>query len=290
MKQTIINQIRDAVAARLGAGYAVSVHTVTKNNGLKLTGLTIQGSGETICPTIYIDQYADRTEGELLSIADEIVASYKEHKPTVGLDFDFGSKEAVLSKVGTRLINAERNADVLAGQPHKDFLDLAITYRMEFSIDGQLGTAAITNQMCERLGITVEELDEAATKNKKEFNIRSMQEVMREMLGQQADYLCGDEDEMPMYVITNSEKCYGACAMTYTSLLKGLADKLDSDLYILPSSVHEVLAIPTSVGDPEQLTSMVCEVNNTQVQADEVLSNHAYKYDRETGSVQIVAA
>ena len=49
--------------------------------------------------------------------------------------------------------------------------------------------------------------------------------------------------------------------MLYENELHELAENLESDLYILPSSVHEVLAVSTELTDPEELAQMVAEVN-----------------------------
>ena len=61
-------------------------------------------------------------------------------------------------------------------------------------------------------------------------------------------------------------------------LSKGLGD----DLYILPSSIHEVIAVPSSLGDPEELASMVQEVNMSVVDVSERLSNQVYHYNRDS--------
>ena len=47
---------------------------------------------------------------------------------------------------------------------------------------------------------------------------------------------------------------------------------LESDLYILPSSVHEVIAVSSDMGSPEMLAQMVVEVNMQEVSLDERLS------------------
>ena len=67
--------------------------------------------------------------------------------------------------------------------------------------------------------------------------------------------------------------------MTDKNILELALDKLGVDsLYILPSSIHEVLAI--AMGDPDELRQLVCEVNDTQVVPQERLSYNVYKYER----------
>lgn len=47
--------------------------------------------------------------------------------------------------------------------------------------------------------------------------------------------------EQTMWVISNEKGINGAASMLYENELHELAESLESDLYILPSSVHEVI-------------------------------------------------
>ena len=60
-----------------------------------------------------------------------------------------------------------------------------------------------------------------------------------------------------------------------------LAQQMDTDLYILPSSTHEVIAVSASMGEPEELAQMVSEVNMSQVALEDRLSNQVYHYDKD---------
>ena len=96
------------------------------------------------------------------------------------------------------------------------------------------------------------------------------------------------EDNLPMYVLTNKKKSYGAAAMFDKDALKNLANKLESNLYILPSSVHEIICIPEEEGmDPLYIREMVKEVNMTSVSEEEYLSDNIYYYDRETNKLSL---
>ncbi len=138
-------------------------------------------------------------------------------------------------------------------------------------------------------GVTADEIHELAMKNTREIlpiTIQSMNELMKEMFGKDgmpdeiADLMF---QEMPMnqqmFVISNKSKVNGAASMFYEDALADLADKVGTDLYILPSSVHEVIAVSTDMGTPESLAEMVQEVNGGQVAAEEQLSDHVYKFD-----------
>lgn len=87
--------------------------------------------------------------------------------------------------------------------------------------------------------------------------------------------------EQTMWVISNEKGINGAASMLYENELHELAESLESDLYILPSSVHEVIAVSSGMGSPEMLAKMVVEVNMQEVSLDERLSNQVYHYDKD---------
>ncbi len=91
--------------------------------------------------------------------------------------------------------------------------------------------------------------------------------------------------EMPsdqiMWIITNERGVDGAVSMLYEDKVHKLAESLESDLYILPSSVHEVIAVSVNMGEPEELARMVAEINMDQVKLEDRLSNQVYHYDKD---------
>ena len=94
-----------------------------------------------------------------------------------------------------------------------------------------------------------------------------------------------------MYVLSNRERLYGASAMLYSHRLEALADNMDRNLFILPSSVHEVIILPDEgEGDPAYLVNTIKEVNETQVEPDEVLSDKLYYFDRLTQHITVISA
>ena len=65
------------------------------------------------------------------------------------------------------------------------------------------------------------------------------------------------------------------------------AQKMNGDFYILPSSIHELLAVPVSTAEIEELRQMVKEVNDNEVAPEEILGYEVYRYNRETGEVEV---
>ena len=95
--------------------------------------------------------------------------------------------------------------------------------------------------------------------------------------------------EVPMQILTNHQKAFGAVGILYPGVLGHIAAALNANLYILPSSVHEVIVMPDyGREDPGQLRSMIWDVNRNQLEPEEVLSNSLYYYERLEQNVKIV--
>ena len=152
-------------------------------------------------------------------------------------------------------------------------------------------SSKITNEFAKRLGMSEEQLFKCAAENTRRLFppvVRSMNDIMREMFARDgmpqeiADMMIAEiPPEQTMWVISNEKGINGAASMLYENELHELAESLESDLYILPSSVHEVIAVSSDMGSPEMLAQMVVEVNMQEVSLDERLSNQVYHYDKD---------
>lgn len=205
-------------------------------------------------------------------------------------------------KVFFSLINAEQNRELLNTVPHREFEDLAIVYRWNIGAasDG-VYTNLVNNDLAEKEGLTENDLYNAASKNTKELfpvSIKNMNEVISEIIFGDSE-LSGEmeeefkevmmetQDERSMYVITNESKLFGAASMLYEEPLHELAEKIGSDLYILPSSIHEVIAVSADFGSPDELAEMVYEINMDQVDINDRLSNQVYCYDKDLRTLRL---
>ena len=76
---------------------------------------------------------------------------------------------------------------------------------------------------------------------------------------------------------------YGAAAAFYPGVLEEVSREVGGNVFILPSSTEEVLALRAD--DPREyreLERMVREVNRTTVRPSERLSDHVYHFDAES--------
>ena len=275
-------------------GMRLRVEPINKVNKV-LDGITLVGSGagRSVSPTLYINHmYEHYLETEnlqevLQSAARRMDMAFKE-MPEVG-DVNL---ESAKDNIVFQVINTLQNEDMLRDMPHREFQDLSIIYRWVVKVDENgIQSSAIRNNLAEQLGMNEEQLFKCAVENTRRIfppTVKSMNDVIREMFisdgmpAEVADMMIGEmpEDKM-MWVISNDRGINGAGSMLYEDNLHKLAMKLETDLYILPSSVHECIAVSANMGDPYELAEMVSEINMGQVALEDRLSNQVYHYDKD---------
>ena len=85
------------------------------------------------------------------------------------------------------------------------------------------------------------------------------------------------QDDMKMYVLTNPDQNLGSGLIVHNKVLRHILDEIEEDIYVLPSSIHELIVIPSSVVDDESyLPRMVHEINQTTVEPQDRLSDDVY--------------
>lgn len=275
------------VGDSLGENYNVELKEVRKNNDVILNGLTIQKKDHNVAPTIYLEHFWRIYEGgaSFSEVIDRLMTVYGQDGPICSVDMDFFRDfEQVRDRICYRLIGIEENRILLEDVPHVEFLDLAVCFFYAYSgeILGE-GSILVHNSHMKEWGASVAELMSLARDNTPRLfpsQCSTMEEVLEEIVGErkrETTYA----GEVPMKVLTNNRRLNGAVCMIYQGILEQIAEELESSLYILPSSIHEVILLAEEeTADPRELKKMIVEVNNTQVAPEEVLSNSLYRYDR----------
>ena len=114
-----------------------------------------------------------------------------------------------------------------------------------------------------------------------------MNTLLEKLLGELWEEL---EDVPEMYILYNQRFYCGAATLLYDGQLERIAQKLQSDFIVLPSSIHEVLLLPfDSIEEVglDEWKDTVGEINREDVRAEDWLSDHVYVYRRETGALEI---
>ena len=144
-----VDLFSDVVKAGLEEAHpecCVMVHKVTKNNNLVLTGISIRSKEVNLAPTIYMDGYYNeykdgRPMAEILAEVERAYNIYKAEQ-----DFDVSSItdfNLVQDKICYKLVNRDKNKELLADAPYLPFQDLAVIFYVLVSED-RVGTGTVT--------------------------------------------------------------------------------------------------------------------------------------------------
>ncbi len=199
--------------------------------------------------------------------------------------------ESVKGKISLRLVNYEKNKADMEGKAYIKFLDLAILFYCDCKEWGCNGFYVNKKQIL-MWNQSIKDIFQTALENTCNKDNTLVTPIMN-LFPEELVYAAQNEmdsmvKEKGMMVLTNQSLSFGAVMLLNIPELKKLADQLDSDIYLLPSSVHEILAIrPDQNIGVSHLTKMVNEVNNEVVEPEDYLSVHLYYFDREKCEVTI---
>ena len=275
-----------AVEESLGENYNVELKEVRKNNDVLLHGLTIQAKDHNVVPTIYLEHFwKSYEEGVPFSeVIDKLMRVYGQDAPAHSVDMEFFKDfDKVRDRICYRLVGIAENRKLLEDIPYVEFLDLAICFFYAYSgEDLGEGSILVHHSHMKTWETSVSELMNLAKENTPRLfpsHCSAMDEVLEEVLGEKKCDPAGAR-EVPMKVLTNNRRLHGAVCMIYQDVLERCAEDLSSNLYILPSSIHEVILLAEGeMADPKELKKMIMQINRTQVAPEEVLSDSLYRYD-----------
>ena len=235
------DELVQAVQAKMGEEYEVTVNEVMKVNDTKKTGLTISKVGEEqqgIHPIVYIDDLACEVCDGSTSIDDavqkviELYESADADEVVAEGDISniFQNADDCLSRVRLRIVNKNLCKKMLADKVSRDFLDLVIYYQINVREDSNgFASVPVTVGLAKMLGVTEDDLYTAAINNMKgEEVVEDMATVLNKLIGEDDDR-CIEENGFgapPMLVITNKSGVYGASQMMNQDVMDQNAWKL----------------------------------------------------------------
>ena len=161
-----------------------------------------------------------------------------------------------------------------------------------------IGTSLVTNRDIRRWGVNVRELYDIASENTRRLFPEHVENLVSLLMRQYGIDVKKDgmaennpekDPEKDMYIITNSYYTNGAAAMLYPGVLARCADMLDGDIYIIPSSIHEVLFVKAgNEVDAKDIIECIILANKNIVKKSEKLSDNLYIYRRREDKVEIL--
>lgn len=253
-------------------GYEVSLEKIAKVNRDFVEMIAISNKDTHEGPAIDVKELWDDAKRRGMSyeemsreVMKRLDLTLKEVPEVVIDDLNDFKSRAILT-----LINTEKNQNILSYVPYRAYYEFSIVYRIIVHEDEEATTSGIvTNEMLEKAGYTEEELYKFAYENtRKDVNISKM---------------------FGMYVLTTKRGMYGAASILFPEMIKEIADHCGCDLYLIPSSTCEWMAVPvrTISGGAAEVNKMIREANSVAVEEEEILGERCYYYDYKTGEIRL---
>ena len=266
-KEVIINALKSN-------GFENVEATTVVKNSIEMEAITYRPEGSNIGVNAYLEDY--RTEAEAI---DNMTKLFRKPIPNFSID------SVNYSQLTARIYeNGNAGTDLV-----RPFNDLEICLAVRLGNDEESESSfKLTKNLLNHYGLDEEEAFKVALENcHKESETHHVNKLLSKLSGMSEDHLNQMFGQLPMWILTNNRQVFGAIEITNTEALSDLAEFVGDDLWILPSSIHEIIAVPVSLGEPEGLRMMVGEVNQTEVKAEEVLSKTVYRFNRDSKTVTI---
>ncbi len=266
-----------------GLGYEVEETIGYKNDrrlGIRLPGETV---GISLTEIRLLDLLRDiNDKDDVIRFLDNVLNN--EVKSNIKNVIEYlHDKEYILNNVFPVLLpksGVDEDKVITTNPTYAD--DLIIMYKVNLeNINDYQSSVALTKEICKSMDIAIDEMKLRAVENfRRNVTIRSMGEVMKDMIGN-SDFIPVIEDECnQMIVISRNNNTYGAYGLTDEYTLNKACDKMNTDsIIIIPSSIHEVIVINGNNND-EDINDMIVSVNTTELDESDILSDHCYRYER----------
>ncbi len=253
--------------------WTADVKKVNKVNEALDALLLSSREGNCAVPVIYIKKYYQAyqngisMEDVLTAVAEEFLSAGAYLKDTPA---DYGLKNPQENIIYV-LINTEKNRHLLENVPHRRIMDLSLIYRVVADMnDDGFNSAVVTKEMAEAFKMDEEALFRTAAENTPRIMPAEMAEI----------------DEQ-FYIIGNSRGAFGAAAILYEGILEDMAEMLEKDFYIIPSSIHEVYVVPKDMIPASIVKTAILDANRTVVRPEDMLSDSLYCYSRTDHSLSV---
>lgn len=256
---------------------------VNKNNGVLLHGISIFRNSGNVSPTVYEEGFFQKYEGgesmeALVDIFFEVMKKTPVHLDSI-LD-SFKDFEKIKEKIQYKIVNTERNKELLKSIPHIDFMNLSICFYVFVQNDviGN-GTILVTEEHTKLWNTNTKDLFSLACENTPR-NLPVLKMNLSDYISEALDAQvpeCRDT-----IIMTNAQKYLGAISLFYPGQLEECGKQFGGSYYILPSSIHEMILVKDMEAEENLLIDMLISVNQTAVAKEEFLSDSPYYYDYST--------
>lgn len=266
MKKVVEERIERMKPLAKEKGFSLEYGEKIENHCV-LSGIVIQNLKENICPCVYYEKNWDAlSDIELL----EKLIQFTKKIPKINIEVIFDKK--YFSEHVLPIILGLENEEMIqrAGLVYRKTENFLILFYIEVERNGII---KINSNYLQKMCFTEDEMIKFAFKNLEE-------NLTIETIGDLISEIDKEADIPRVYVVSTKYRQYGAPVIllpkTYEILSKYLGDKF----IILPSSIHECLAIEYDEDWLEEYAEMVKTVNRNEVDEVDKLSDHIYLCDK----------
>ena len=303
----VADHIKEYLPAEYGEA-EITIRPMRKNNDVEMTDLLIKVPEKSVTPLIHLDElYGAYADGEIqMENVLEKIASLRQEKDSQEMEArvhgfeDYGN---VKESLQIRICDPERNGGRLEDLVSTRQGDFAAVYHVNLGKnEKEIASVAVTKEMADMWGVTAEDLhrDALAADFMQRPVLNNLPDLISGLFqgeepknlldvdGEKGkEFLESSELPVPMFCLTNEDRCFAASLILDGELMKSVGKVLGEDLYVLPSSIHEVLIVPVSAVDGYAgLQQIVTEINEEMVAEEEILSDKVQYYDREAAVLE----
>ena len=323
--ETFTENVRLHVLPLLRPTQNARLKKILKNNGCTYTSLIIDTQDDPVAPAIYLEDYYSAfleereicagdpvtDDDRLDAIAARIVDSL-DHLAQPDLTEDYRDYETVKDRICVKLVSHAENETLIQNTPYVAFHDLCVLFFIHLEMPNKtFGSILLKEDQFAHWNLTPCQLYPIALANTMRIfpaELCALQSILQSYCGKDPDdakdahnrdlmdKICdfsGDPWKAPEHpmphqslILTNKNKYFGATTVLYPELLNRIGDALQGSYYLIPSSIHEMLILPSSIGiSGSEINEMIHEINKTEVSAEEVLGTHCYYFDHKNYSL-----
>lgn len=273
MKNNLINLVYEELIVR---GYETVIVEIKENNRVfpelllypenmpAASGISGELLEHLHRPGMQVNELADQvlalTEDKMLQLPDVEILKDK-------LQIPAHARLAVCS--------TDWNRELLEELPHKNVAGTDLSVFVKVYCNSNV-SMRVTHTFLKHSGLNEKALFDSARENsEKEYTVVLLSELLQKKMGLET----APFTERPAAVVTNRAHREGAAAITDSGTLTKAAQILGTDrVYILPSSIHELLLFDAKDWNPQELIQMVQRVNSDMVRPRDRLSDGMYLF------------
>lgn len=212
--QEFVENVKEKLAVREELkNVTLSVESRMKNNGFERTGIIFAEKGKEASPLFYMEEsFQKYVNGECLDvIIEDIITTWKQVQVEMEkkiLSYDLEHYNSIKNSIQYRLINYEKNKDMLNNVPHRKYLNLAVVYVLNLSEnDYGMETMLITNKHMTLWNVSLDEIENQARNSvfnsAEHFQMIGLNQLIEGLVG-----IKEPEEYETMYVLTNMYRNY----------------------------------------------------------------------------------